>query len=146
MATLAALPSLTRLDLADNPGLASLHALTALARLRVLDVGDCQLADAHVAGLLATLQLQEVTVAANPQMTGAALEALAAGPSRSSLRVLRASQLRVADGTLEPLLPLVRSTCVRVGWVAGAGLQGHGRAPARAAAEAAPLLAWLVRR
>lgn len=53
------------------------------------------------------LQLRTVIMGGNPLLTGGALQALAAGPARTSLKTLVASGLQLENETLEQVLPQV---------------------------------------
>lgn len=110
--TLAAITTLTHVNLADNPSLGDVAGLRTLRALELLDVSDCALSDDQVAPLLASLpQLRTVIMGGNPLLTGGALQALAAGPARTSLKTLVASGLQLENETLEQVLPQLSALC-----------------------------------
>ncbi|PRW05869.1 leucine-rich repeat-containing G- coupled receptor 4-like [Chlorella sorokiniana] len=106
VAALAHLTNLQMLCLSDNTALSLLDQLTCLRGCMDLDVSDCELEDHHLVRLLASLpQLRNVNISSNPHLTAAGLEALAAGPARTTLQSLEATSLRLDWETVLKLLP-----------------------------------------
>ncbi|KAL4445377.1 hypothetical protein ABPG77_011202 [Micractinium sp. CCAP 211/92] len=144
---LSHLHSLRHLDIADNPLLGSLEALASLRELQFLDSSECELEDAHVEALLASLPaVRTVLLDSNSSLTTAALEALAAGPARCTLEVLQATELASLDcEELPHLLPQLAA--LQVLDVSGAMCDGGSLVDGEAllaAAEAAPALHTLM--
>lgn len=107
--TLAALPSLHELDLQENPQLMVLGGLSSLRELRRLDVAECNLHNAHLVPLLASLpRLQHLALNGNPHLTVAVVEALAAGPAACSLQQLSTAGMQLE---WEALLCLLTQVC-----------------------------------
>ncbi|PSC75547.1 receptor-type [Micractinium conductrix] len=148
VAALAPLACLSRLDLADNPALGPLDALTTLRELRALDVSECGVSDAHLLPLLSHLpQLRTALLGSNHRLTVAVVEALAAGPARTCLQELSVTGLELDGPALERVLPLL-AALQRLDVSAAACLGGDvGDAEALlAAAQAAPSLHTLTAR